>query len=349
MTEEIRLWRIDRTGMLMEIQRNKLSLEDRLEQWILNDITILSDNLLIIGEQVQTLGGPLDILCLDSNGDTVIVELKRGMTPREVTAQALDYASCIKDMTAENLDAIAKEFFMIKNGASKSLAEEFEQRFGVELPDDINQRQRIIIVGANIDDSTERIIHYLSENYDIPINALTFQYFKNDGDEYLGRVFLLDPEVIESKMGKTGTRKRTPYLKYDELVEIAKENNVLELYTRLWEGLRNIFSGTATNVSSLTFNVISENGRNIVMGLVPTDSDEGRGLKFYLYAKRLTDFIGISREDLIAALPVNKNDWCYTEANRGNEFWSGYEGYFSNMEEVNRFIEKLLRSKQKIN
>jgi hypothetical protein len=348
MTEDIRLWRIDKTGVLAEIQRNKLSLEDRLEQWILNDITILSDNLLIIGDQIQTRGGPLDILCLDSNGDTVIVELKRGMTPREVTAQALDYASCIKDMTAENLDTLAKEFSMRRKGASRSLGEEFEQRFGIELPDDINQRQRIIIVGANIDDSTERIIHYLSENYDIPINALTFQYFKNDGDEYLGRVFLLDPEVIESKMGKTGTRKRTPYLKYEELVDIAKDNKVIEIYTRLWEALRNIFSGTATNVSSLTFNVITENGRNIVMGLVPTDSDESRGLKFYLYAKRLTDFIGISRDDLISALPMNKKDWCYTEASRGNEFWSGYEGYFRNMEEANRFIDVLLRSKQRI-
>jgi len=54
MTEEIRLWRIDSTGDLNEIQRDKLSMEERLERWILKDITILSDNLLVIGNQVQT-------------------------------------------------------------------------------------------------------------------------------------------------------------------------------------------------------------------------------------------------------------------------------------------------------
>ncbi len=346
MTEEIRLWGIDPTGNLSEIQRDKLSFEDRLERWILNDITILSDNLLIIGNQVQTFGGPLDILCLDSNGDTVIVELKRGMTPREVTAQALDYSSCIKDLSADALKGIALGYFEKKNGLAKPLEEIFKQTFGQELPDDINQRQRIIIVGSNIDDSTERIIHYLSETYDVPINALTFQYFKNGGHEYMGRVFLLDPEISESKLGKTGTRTRSPYLTYEELTQMSKVKGVSNQYSKLWESLRTIFSGTGTNVTSLTFNVKSQNGRNIVLGLVPIESDEQRGLKFYLYAKRLMDFTSISKEELIEALPKDRKDWVYTEANRGDEFWSGYMGYFKNMDEVNRFIE-LIRSKRR--
>jgi len=337
MTEEIRLWRIDSTGDLNEIQRDKLSMEERLERWILKDITILSDNLLVIGNQVQTQGGPLDILCLDGNGDTVIIELKRGLTPREVTAQAIDYASCIKNLTASDLESLAKDHHSRTDGCGISLEEMFKQQFGCELPDDINQRQRIMIVASNIDDSTERIIHYLSENYDIPINALTFQFFKDGDAEYLGRVFLLDPEISESKLGKTGTKKRRPYLKYEELVAVAEENGVIDQYARLLESLKKAFSGTSTNVSSLTFYIVTENGRNIVMGLVPTESTRETGLKFYLYAKRVMDFTSISREDLVAALPSDSKDWTYSGTSNADEFWSGYTGHFKTMEEVERF------------
>ena len=52
----------------------------------------------MIGREVETdFGGSIDILCIDAEGDLVIVELKRDRTPREVTAQALDYASWVTD------------------------------------------------------------------------------------------------------------------------------------------------------------------------------------------------------------------------------------------------------------
>ena len=55
---------------------------------------MLDPDLLVIGRQVPTgFGGTVDLLCLDPTGALVVVELKKGKTPREVTAQALDYAS----------------------------------------------------------------------------------------------------------------------------------------------------------------------------------------------------------------------------------------------------------------
>ena len=50
--------------------------------------------ILIIGRQVLTnLGSLIDLLGLDTFGNTVIIELKRGKTPRETVAQLLEYAS----------------------------------------------------------------------------------------------------------------------------------------------------------------------------------------------------------------------------------------------------------------
>jgi RecB family endonuclease NucS len=42
------------------------------------------------------IGGRIDLLCINGDGDIVIVELKRDKTPREITAQALDYASWVQ-------------------------------------------------------------------------------------------------------------------------------------------------------------------------------------------------------------------------------------------------------------
>ena len=49
MAEEIRLWRIQQNEHLKEIRSAKLNLEERLETWIEEDISILSPNLLAIG------------------------------------------------------------------------------------------------------------------------------------------------------------------------------------------------------------------------------------------------------------------------------------------------------------
>ena len=77
--------------------------------------------------------------------------------------------------------------------AGRSLAEDFRQRFGQPLDEDeLNQNHQIIIVAASLDDSTERIVAYLSER-DIPINVLCFQVFTNGTEQLLSRAWLLDP------------------------------------------------------------------------------------------------------------------------------------------------------------
>lgn len=74
--------------------------EKQIEDLLAANIEILDAGWLVIGRQVKTEGGGfIDILCIDLQGALVVVELKRELTPREVTAQALDYASCVSVFT----------------------------------------------------------------------------------------------------------------------------------------------------------------------------------------------------------------------------------------------------------
>ena len=78
MGAEVHLWRVGDHDKLIEIGPKPLDLESRLQEWLERDISILDPGLLVIGRQVETdFGGLIDILCIDAEGELVIVELKR--------------------------------------------------------------------------------------------------------------------------------------------------------------------------------------------------------------------------------------------------------------------------------
>ena len=97
--QQVRLWEITPDRTLLQIPARHSGLEQWLEDWLASDISVLDPGLMVIGKQVVTgFHGRIDLLCIDRNGDLAVVELKSGRTPREVTAQALDYASWVKDL-----------------------------------------------------------------------------------------------------------------------------------------------------------------------------------------------------------------------------------------------------------
>lgn len=91
--QQVRLWEVTPERTLSEISPRSSGLEQWLEDWLASDISVVDPGLMVIGRQVRTaFGGVIDLLCVEMSGDLVVVELKSGKTPREVTAQALDYS-----------------------------------------------------------------------------------------------------------------------------------------------------------------------------------------------------------------------------------------------------------------
>ena len=170
------------------LRESVLASEQLLESMIVAAPRMLSDEWMLIGRQEDTgLGGRIDLLAIAPDGALVLIELKRDRTPREVAAQALDYATWVEKLQAEDIAAIYRRF---SNGGN--LAEDFRSRFGQPLDEDsLNSSHQIIIVAASLDESTERIVEYLSKR-DIPINVLCFQVFDNGGEQLLSRAWLLD-------------------------------------------------------------------------------------------------------------------------------------------------------------
>lgn len=186
------IWRVGEDPQPLTI--SKLASEQLLEKMILNDPTILSDQWMIIGHQENTLDkGRIDLLAIAPDASLILIELKRDRTPREVIAQALDYASWVDDLTADRLSQIYEKF----SGGGK-LGDAFRQRFNTELEEEsLNQSHQIIIVAAELDPSTERIVDYLSKN-GISINVLFFKVFQHGEDQFLSRAWLIDPSETQT-------------------------------------------------------------------------------------------------------------------------------------------------------
>ncbi len=347
MTEDVRVWEILEGDRLEEMKKTRLDLEVRLEKWLEQDISILSSDLLVIGRQVDTdFGGFIDLLCLDYNGDTVIIELKRDKTPREVTAQALDYASWVVDLSNEKIMEIANSYL----GEDGPLEDHFRNKFGSELPEILNEHHNMFIVASEIDGRSERIIRYLSEYYGVGINAATFQYFKEGGGkELLSRVFLIDPTQVEYSTRTKTTSKRPPRLSYEDLQKISNENEVGDIYDSLVERLSTIFDGKNTTRSSIAFVGLMSGSRNTVFSLIPKDSNPEDGLKFQVYINRLAKYLDADKDRLTESLPQNKFTWAYIPTDAiydPSSDWAGYEGFFKSLDEVERILATLSEMKR---
>jgi hypothetical protein len=334
MAEEVRLWSVSPEDALVPVSRAKLDLEARLERWLEREIDVLDPELLVIGKQVQTdFGGIIDLLCLHRSGDIVVLELKRDKTPREITAQALDYGSWVRELPAERIREMAEGFL------PEGLQNAFEAKFGSELPDSINENHRLLIVGSEIDPSSERIIRYLSGTYGVSINAARFQYFRTaGGQELLARIFLIEPERVEHQSRTIGTSKRLPNLTYEELQSLADEQGVGELYRRAVEKLGVRFY-RSTSRSSIRFMGDFSGSRKVVLSFVPKESSREKGLYFQIYTHRLAALSGVAVERFDAILPRNIEAWTYIPGS--SEEWGGYHGYFGSLEEVETLLREL--------
>ena len=98
--------------------------EKELEDLLYEHIEILNESWIVVGRQVRTTSGKfIDLLCMDHDGDMIVVELKKDLTPREVTAQAIDYASCVARLSVEEIAQI----YLSGSNENETLNEAYEK------------------------------------------------------------------------------------------------------------------------------------------------------------------------------------------------------------------------------
>lgn len=203
---ETEIWRIEKE--LSPLSLKGIDLEKRLQDIIASDISIIDPGLMLIGREVPTdFGGFIDILAIDAVGNLVVVELKKGKTPKEVVAQVLDYASWVCGLTPGE---IARVFNDYKSSSPdketpESIDDALKDHFGA-IPDELNSFHRLLIVAADLDLSTGRIVTYLQEQHVVDINVAFFRTFKDEGREYLTRTWLTEPDSLATEISSSAVK-----------------------------------------------------------------------------------------------------------------------------------------------
>lgn len=167
-------------------------LEGNLKVWIANHPDVLGEDLLVLEtEHLLPTKLRIDILALDSNGNVVVVELKRDSSGSGVEWQAVKYASYCATLTTQDLCKSLSNWAHIDIDEARQRIREFtdEEIVGDDL-EGLNRDQRLILVAGQFHPDVVSASDWLwKHNTDVRCVQLDC-FMDTDG------ALLLNPQVI---------------------------------------------------------------------------------------------------------------------------------------------------------
>lgn len=196
--------------------------EEDLELLIENSGESFFDDLgvLIIGRQVTTnLNGYIDLLGLDRHGNTVVIELKRDVTPREVISQILEYASSIEPLSYKELDSIYQDYSG-GEGALQDYHREFFNLGGDQVVA-FNKETHLYIIAQSISPTIKQVAIYLCEK-GLELYCIEFNYFISEKGEHLFTTeTIVGGSDYQAEKVKSASRKKVTREEFMETLTTA--------------------------------------------------------------------------------------------------------------------------------
>ncbi len=163
-----------------------------LEAWMANNPDALGEDLLVL-ETEHPLPTKLriDILALDSDGNVVVVELKRDWSGSGIEWQAVKYASYCATLTAQDLCRSLATWAGIDIDEARQRIRDFtDEEIVGEDWEEVNRDQRLILVAAEFHPDVVSASDWLRK-HNIDVRCVQIECF-TDTDGAL----LLNPQVI---------------------------------------------------------------------------------------------------------------------------------------------------------
>ncbi len=237
----------NRIEKIKQVTFSELGFRERghLQEWLEANPEALGEDFLIIQKEFSGFNDTnerLDLLALDKKGNAVIIENKLDDTGRDVTWQALKYASYCSTLTKEQIRNIYQQY-LDKRGqgeeATNKLSEFFNNAEYEELTINISQSQRIILVAGSFRKEVTSTVLWLL-NFKIRMQCFKALPFA------LGeQLFLTVEQIIPTKDAEDYTISMVDKAQEDlTSQEELKERHHLRL--EFWSKLLPKFKGKAT-------------------------------------------------------------------------------------------------------
>ena len=229
---KLALWNIDaqssegdyKPSTPKKVEPSNIELEKYLEDWIVNDVSMIGEGLTLVGRQVRIDDGVLDLLAIDSRDRWVVIELKPDMLYSGAVTQAIYYASSLSQLSGEDLHQklenqfFDEEDFRRKVGYSFDTPQAHSARVKKQVDNEGEEREIVLmVVGAGVSPGVERMSKFLGR-FGIPIEIVSFDVFEsNNGAKLLVR------EVIEE--AASAFRQKRKYT-VEAVRELARKADV---------------------------------------------------------------------------------------------------------------------------
>ena len=227
--EELKIWAVDNEDgakITALDTAGQTESEGSLEDILTTNPDMLEEGLELVGRQIGTAGGPLDLLGVDRDGRLVVFELKRGTLNRDAVAQVIDYAS---DLGAMDVDSLYRHISERSGNLGIQRIDDFEEWYSSNHPDnDSLTPPRMVLVGLGVDEVTERMVNYLAGSA-VSISLLTFHGFRQCDRTLLARRVEVDSSRAAVKPVRTVSRAQ----RYDELVKSLRTKDLVETATSM--------------------------------------------------------------------------------------------------------------------
>ncbi|OOF53842.1 PD-(D/E)XK nuclease family protein, partial [Rodentibacter genomosp. 2] len=248
------------TKSLTEISETTFSengLKERydLQEWIDNNPEIISkelgkdEELLIIQKEFSNFDKTkerLDLLALDKKGNLVIIENKLDDSGKDVTWQALKYASYCSTLTKSDIISIYQKY-LDKNNSEEKAEEKISDYLGGE-DINVNERgsQRIILIAREFKPEVTSTVLWL-RSYEIDIQCIKFTPY-----EFQDKLIIDVDKIIPLPETEEFTIKLAIKDAEDKNISIVKNikgNIYFDYWSRLLESKGNLSLYNKTTAS----------------------------------------------------------------------------------------------------
>jgi len=193
----------------------------------------LGERLLLVGEEIcpaTTVDDRIDLLAMDKNGNTVVIEIKRGSHKLHLL-QALSYAAMISKWEPSR---IIETRARLSEKTTEEAEEEIEEFLDADIAS-LNDVQRILLLAENYDYAVLVTSEWLSETYAVDIRCYRLE-LAGDGDrEYLGvtRIFPA-PEISEyaALRGRSTEQRPLKWADWDTALSAVNNPAVREFFEK---------------------------------------------------------------------------------------------------------------------
>jgi hypothetical protein len=290
--KKTQLWSVGReeSGYAVKVVDavNNTETEAMLEDLLVASPDLLGESITLLGRQVPTEGGPLDLWGVDEDGRIVVFELKRDTLTRDAVAQVLDYASDLADGDIDRLAQLVQDYSG-RHGVDK--IEDFENWYSESFqnfPGALEEKPKMVLVGLGVDARARRVVNYLADS-GIPIELLTFHAFQSDSQVFLARQIESRPPA-RSQRAKTSSYTKEGNLKI--LRQSAESLGVLDYLEQVASFIANNLGGyqwPGKTAYSFSFPDRTDEGKSTLRAYIRLDLvPKKRGmLRLVLYKRAL--------------------------------------------------------------